>query len=73
MSSFILTKAVTVDRLRESVALEDIASVDLFRHVVKACVVAVGDKGVTLRLELHKVVHHAAAEERRVVLDGYFS
>ena len=53
-----------------SVPPEYVPRVHLFLHVVEAGVVAVGDDGVALALELLQVVDYTAAEECAAVLYG---
>lgn len=47
---------------------ENIPRINLPRHIVQATVIAVGDDGVALLLELDEVVHHSTAEERAALL-----
>lgn len=53
-----------------SVALENVAGVDFFRHVVEAGVVAVRYDGFGSALELIQIVNHTAAEESASVFEG---
>ena len=53
-----------------SISLENVAGVDLVLHIIEARVVAVGDDGIRLFLELVQVVDHHGAEEGRAVLKG---
>lgn len=55
-----------------SVAPEYVPRVDLFFHVVEAGVVAVGDDGLALLLEVVEAVDNFAAEERGAVGEGRF-
>lgn len=43
--------------------------INLLLHVVKATVIAVGDDGLSLCLELFKVVDHQTVEERVAIMD----
>ena len=49
------------------VSLEDVSGVNFFANVIEGGVVAVGDDGLGLALEICKVVDHLAAEEGAVV------
>ena len=51
-----------------SVSAEQIPCVDLVLHIVKACIVAVGQNGLTLPLELVEIVDHHRAEEGLAIL-----
>ena len=52
------------------IAAEEVAGIDLIFHVVEDGVVAVGDDGSGLGLELGEVVDDATAEEGGAVLEG---
>ena len=54
------------------VATEEVAGVDLVFHIVEDGVVAVGDDGIALTLELGQVVDDTAAEEHGAVGEGRF-
>lgn len=55
-----------------SVAPEYIPRIYLFFNVVEAGVVAVGDDGLALPLEVVEAVDNFAAEERGAVGEGWF-
>ena len=53
------------------ISSENVACIYFFFHIVEACVVAVGDDGVALCLELCQVVDHLTAEECGAVFKGW--
>lgn len=53
------------------ISSENVACIYFFFHIVEACVVAVGDDGVTFRLELRQIVYHLTAEECGAVFKGW--
>lgn len=50
------------------IAFEDVARVDFVLHVVEAAVVAVGDDGLALGLELGQIVDHQTTKEGGAIL-----
>ena len=59
------------DRSIRLVTTEDVARIDLVLNIVKASIIAVGDEGLTLCLELIEVIDHLAAEECGAVFKGW--
>ena len=51
--------------------MEDVSCIDLILYIVETRIIAVGDDGVGLGLELGKVVHYEAAEEGAAVFEGW--
>lgn len=50
------------------ISSKNISCIDLILHIIKTRVVAVGDDGVALGLELFEVIDHFGTEECRTVL-----
>ena len=52
------------------VSSKDVARIDFVLHVIKTSIIAIGDKGMTLRLERLHIVHHLATKESCAVFKG---
>lgn len=53
-----------------SISSVNVAGIDFVLYVIEDTVIAVGDDGMALFLELIKVIDHLATEESTTVLDG---
>ena len=53
------------------ISSENISGIYLVLHVIQTDIVAVGDNGMALRLELPHVVHHSTSEEGCAILQGW--
>ena len=60
------------DRSIRLVTTEDVARIDLVLNIVEASIIAVGDDGLTLCLELIEVIDHLAAEEAAAIFECWF-
>ena len=53
------------------VSSEDVSCIYLILYIIKAGIIAVGDDGICLCLELGEVVNNEAAEEGAAVFNGW--
>ena len=57
--------------MKALISSEDVSCIDLFLYIVETRIIAVGDDGIGLSLELGKIVDNKAAEESAAVLESW--
>ena len=57
--------------MKASISSEDVSCIDLFLYIVETRIIAVGDDGIGLSLELGKIIDNKAAEESAAVFESW--
>ena len=61
-----------LQKLINLISSEDIPCIYLFLNIIKAGIIAVGDDGIDLSLELGEVIDYETAEEGAAIFEGWF-